>query len=97
MDCIRYLGYKLSMGQSPSVPSTRAGWKPNHEHVVPGFVAMSHNCPWANPMLPLCISLIQRLAAGGLKMHFEKAQVWSPCLEVTLAIFVPTVLFAFAV
>lgn len=88
-DCVRYLGCKSSTGQSPSVPSTHAGWKPNHKPVVLGFVAMSRNSPWANPVLPLHISLTPYLAAHDSRMCFEKAQVCFPCLEVTVAEFLP--------
>lgn len=70
MCCIRYFGYKLSMGQSPSLPSTHAGWKPNHEHVVPGFVAMLSNCPWANTTLRLCISFNSVFGSGWLEDAF---------------------------
>lgn len=43
MDCIKYLGYKLSLGQSPSVPSAQTGSKPKHEYVFPCFLPISCN------------------------------------------------------
>lgn len=62
MDCIKYLGYKLSLGQSPSVPSAQTGSKPKHEYVFPSFLPTSCNyqtktlVPWSGKGGGICRS-----------------------------------------
>lgn len=93
--CIRYFRYKLSMGQSPICQAPMLDGSPTTSTLCQVLWQCCLTVLGQTQCSLFAFLLIQCLAADGLRMCFEKAQVWSPGLEVAVAIFAPTTLFAF--